>query len=206
MPLDSNGIWQYEETDIVSPFSDFMNLGQSSVSTEIASLDGRVTSVETAAEDRSELFASSHAAVSAAFASSTWFNITGFNTAYPGTPSTTITDPALTDDQFSYASGIITPTIDVWFDIDLTVIWDSNGTGRRIIGIFMDGDDTATNPQVVDTVAASISARQSVHWSGPCEASHTLVLKMWQDSGANRTTVGRHLTIKATPMTIRTDI
>lgn len=42
MPLDGNGIWQYEETDIVSPFSDFMNLGMSSVSTELASVRSEV--------------------------------------------------------------------------------------------------------------------------------------------------------------------
>jgi len=38
MPLDSNGVWQYTETDDVSPFSTFMNLGMGSVSAAIAPL------------------------------------------------------------------------------------------------------------------------------------------------------------------------
>lgn len=36
MPLDSEGIWQYEETDDASPVSGMLNLLAGSVSTEIA--------------------------------------------------------------------------------------------------------------------------------------------------------------------------
>ncbi|WP_036963670.1 hypothetical protein [Promicromonospora kroppenstedtii] len=35
MPLDSNGIWTYTESDNVAPFSTFMNLGMDSVSDAI---------------------------------------------------------------------------------------------------------------------------------------------------------------------------
>jgi hypothetical protein len=38
MPLDSNGVWEYEETDDVAPFSDYMNLGMGSVSTAIGAV------------------------------------------------------------------------------------------------------------------------------------------------------------------------
>lgn len=45
--LDANGIWQYGEDDSLSPYSPYMNKGQSSVSTQIAadrvSLKARAT-------------------------------------------------------------------------------------------------------------------------------------------------------------------
>lgn len=41
--LDANGIWQYGEDDLVSPLSDYENLGQASVSTRIGALAAGIT-------------------------------------------------------------------------------------------------------------------------------------------------------------------
>lgn len=45
--LDANGVYIYDETDPVSPFSDFMNLGQSAQSVVVGDLDARLTDLET---------------------------------------------------------------------------------------------------------------------------------------------------------------
>ena len=47
MPLDARGIWHYSESDDISPFSDFMNLGMESVSN---ALSGVVASVGTTSQ------------------------------------------------------------------------------------------------------------------------------------------------------------
>jgi hypothetical protein len=46
MPLDSNGIWQYSETDPLSPFSDLLNMGQVSVSDAIEDVNTRVSAIK----------------------------------------------------------------------------------------------------------------------------------------------------------------
>jgi len=43
---DENGIWQYGEDDLVSLFSDFLNVGQSSVSAALAAVKGRLATLE----------------------------------------------------------------------------------------------------------------------------------------------------------------
>jgi hypothetical protein len=46
VPLDVNGIWQYEETDPASTFSDLLNLGTSSTSDAVGALAARVAVTE----------------------------------------------------------------------------------------------------------------------------------------------------------------
>jgi hypothetical protein len=43
---DANGIYIYGEADDISLFSDLLNTGMTSVSTEVGNLDGRLTTVE----------------------------------------------------------------------------------------------------------------------------------------------------------------
>lgn len=43
---DSNGIYQYAETDTASPFSTLLNLGQQSISTAVASIRARLNALE----------------------------------------------------------------------------------------------------------------------------------------------------------------
>jgi len=44
---DENGVWQYGEDDLVSLFSDFLNVGQGSVSDAITAIKGRLATLET---------------------------------------------------------------------------------------------------------------------------------------------------------------
>lgn len=44
--LDSNGIYQYDESDLASPFSDLLNLGQTATSDVVAALDSRLDVLE----------------------------------------------------------------------------------------------------------------------------------------------------------------
>ncbi|SDT69423.1 hypothetical protein [Jiangella sp. DSM 45060] len=44
--LDANGIYIYDETDLAAPFSDLLNLGQESVSDEIANDRARLDALE----------------------------------------------------------------------------------------------------------------------------------------------------------------
>lgn len=46
MPQDSNGIWQYAETDAEATASDLLNLGQASVSTAVGALRARAAVLE----------------------------------------------------------------------------------------------------------------------------------------------------------------
>lgn len=43
---DANGVWQFGEDDLVSLFSDFLNVGQGSVSAALQALKGRVSTLE----------------------------------------------------------------------------------------------------------------------------------------------------------------
>lgn len=45
MPLDSNGVWQYEETETATPFSTLLNKLASSVSTQVGLLRAAVAPV-----------------------------------------------------------------------------------------------------------------------------------------------------------------
>ncbi|QUC01096.1 hypothetical protein [Cellulosimicrobium cellulans] len=45
--IDANGVYIYDESDPVSPFSDFMNLGQSAQSVVLGDADARLTALET---------------------------------------------------------------------------------------------------------------------------------------------------------------
>ena len=49
MPLDSNGIWQYAETDLVSPVSTLLNRLGSSTSNKVATLSSQITTLSTLA-------------------------------------------------------------------------------------------------------------------------------------------------------------
>lgn len=44
---DENGVWQYGEDDLVAAFSDFLNVGQESVSAALAAVGGRLRTLET---------------------------------------------------------------------------------------------------------------------------------------------------------------
>jgi len=47
--LDANGVWIYDEDDLVSPLSDYENLGQHSTSTQFTADRARLTTLEAAA-------------------------------------------------------------------------------------------------------------------------------------------------------------
>lgn len=46
MALDSNGVWQYEETDSEATASDLLNLGMASVSGRVAGIDASLQAVD----------------------------------------------------------------------------------------------------------------------------------------------------------------
>ena len=49
--VDSNGVYLYGESDSASPVSDMLNLGQSSISTQLTNDRGRLTNLETTANN-----------------------------------------------------------------------------------------------------------------------------------------------------------
>lgn len=129
----------------------------------------------------------------------TWHTLSGFNTAMPGFPSTTI--EANGSSPVSYSLGKITASTDVWIDVDLYVELANNSTGRRGIRIAYDGADSGGGLSAnFQSALSAAPMRLHTHYSGPLKTDHFLELQAYQDSGGSLSTQIRSLRYTARPL------
>lgn len=132
-------------------------------------------------------------------ASGSWVTVSGYATAFPGFPSVEIVAPP--SSPFTYGSGVITATVNIWVTVHFYAELANNATGRRGIRLAMDGNDTESPGDGFFGPALSASPmRLSAVYDGPLAAGHTLTTQIYQDSGAGLNVTHRSLSIDATPV------
>jgi len=92
--LDANGVWQYGEDDTEALASDLLNLGMSSISTEVGLLDAAVAAIVTG--QILQVVSTTKTLPFSTTARDTWTDITGLSVAI--TPGSTTSKVALSVD------------------------------------------------------------------------------------------------------------
>lgn len=142
MPLDTNGIWQYDETDNEATSSDLLNLLAASTSAAVGDLDDRVT----VADEKSDAVAGILAATLA-------------QTIQHNTATTlNVPLPLILAGGVTRVGSTLTAPVSGIYVVTSTVRWVSNNTGMRRLTLIR--DPAASPPEtlgVVETSAADAS-------------------------------------------------